>query len=49
MEATNPRKTPFFEQKNMQKKKGLFIVKGNNPMVGMTVVCAAQVNEALNK
>jgi len=33
----------------MQKKKGLFIVRGNNPMVGMTVACAVAVNEALNK
>ena len=33
----------------MQKKKGLFIVSGNNPMVGMTVACAVAVNEALNK
>jgi hypothetical protein len=33
----------------MQKKKGLFIVRGNNPMVGMTVACEVAVNEALNK
>ena len=33
----------------MQKKKGLFIASGNNPMVGMTVACAVAVNEALNK
>jgi len=30
----------------MQKKKGLFIVRGNNPMVGMTVACAVAIEEA---
>jgi hypothetical protein len=33
----------------MQKKKGLFIVRDNNPMVGMTEALAVAVNEALNK
>jgi len=31
----------------MQKKKGLFIVSGNNPMVGMTVACAVAIEEAM--
>jgi len=31
----------------MQKKKGLFIVSGNNPMVGMTVSVAVAVEESL--
>ena len=30
----------------MQKKKGLFIARGNNPMVGMTVACVVAVEEA---
>lgn len=33
----------------MHKKKRVFIVRGNSPMVGMTVACAVAVNEALNK
>jgi len=30
----------------MQKKKRLFIVSGNNPMVGMTVAPAVAIEEA---
>lgn len=33
----------------MQKEKGLFIVSGNNPMVGMTVAVAVAIEEALKK
>ncbi len=30
----------------MQKKKGPFLVRGNNPMVGATVACAVAVSQA---
>ena len=42
-------KTRVFRQRGYNEEKGLFIVKGNNPMVGMTAYYAVAVNEALNK